>query len=280
MLSYRHAYHAGNFADVMKHVVLTAILKYMAKKDAGFCYIDTHAGAGGYDLKSDYALKTNESTQGIAKLWHVDDAPGVVADYLALVRSCNTEGELVRYPGSPWFAEQLMRRQDRLALCELHSTDFPKLEAMFADNRRVHCHYEDAYSFAPSLTPPIERRGVVLMDPSFEVHGEYETAVATIAKMHRKFATGTYALWYPILDEERAETLRTQIGSLAIRDVLHLQMRVADSETHPGMYGSGMIVINPPWTLKQEMETALEYLTQALAVDDTAGWQVEQWVKE
>ncbi len=280
MLSYRHAYHAGNFADVMKHVVLTAMLKYLTQKNAALCYIDTHAGAGAYDLRSDYAQKTGESTEGVAKLWSRKDLPEIVSDYLTLLGAFNAASDLTTYPGSPGIAAALLRPQDRLVLCELHSTDFPLLEKMFTKDRRVHCHAEDGYRFSRGLVPPIERRGLVLMDPSYELASEYDTAIATIAKLHLKFATGTYALWYPILDERRTDMLRRQIEQHPIRDVLHLALRVADRASLPGMYGSGMIVINPPWTLRAAMETALPFLAAELGVNDKAGFEIDQWVAE
>lgn len=280
MLSYRHAYHAGNFADVMKHVVLTAILGYQVRKDAPLCYIDTHAGAGGYDLQSDYARKTGESTRGIEKLWGADDAPPAVADYLNLIERYNDSSALLRYPGSPWIAASILRAQDRLALCELHSSDYPLLRAAFEHDRRVRCHAEDSYRFSASLVPPLERRGLVFMDPAFEVQGEYETAVATIGRLHRKFATGTYALWYPILDEQRAEGIRRQIESLPIRDVLNLELRVADAGTHPGMYGCAIMIINPPYTLRDDMQVSLAYLAEKLGLEGRGASRLVQWVPE
>jgi 23S rRNA (adenine2030-N6)-methyltransferase len=280
MLSYRHAYHAGNFADVMKHVVLTALLKYMTQKEAGLCYIDTHAGAGAYNLRSDYALKTGESVLGISKLWGRKDVPAAVADYLALVHQFNSAPNLTKYPGSPWFAATLLRPQDRLILCELHSSDFPLLRKMFARDRRVHCHAEDGYRFSAGLVPPIQRRGLVLMDPSYELAHEYETAIAAIGKLHLKFSTGTYALWYPILDERQTVSLRRQIEKLPIRNVLHLALRIADKKSQPGMLGSGIIVINPPWTLRATMEGALPFLAAELRTSDQATFEIEQWVEE
>jgi 23S rRNA (adenine2030-N6)-methyltransferase len=280
MLSYRHAYHAGNFADVMKHVVLTASLKYLTQKEAGLCYIDTHAGAGAYDLRSDYAQKTGESELGIQKLWDRKDVPEAIKGYLALIHQFNSSPELKKYPGSPWLAATLLRPQDRLVLCEMHSTDLPLLEKMFAADRRVHCHQEDGYRFSAGLVPPIERRGLILMDPSYELANEYETAIATIGKLHRQFSTGTYALWYPILDERTAVSLRRQIEKLPIRDVLHLALRIADRKSGPGMYGSGIIVINPPWILRGLMEPALAFLASELGTSDKATFEIEQWVAE
>lgn len=280
MLSYRHAYHAGNFADVMKHVVLTALLKYMTRKDSPLCYIDTHAGAGGYDLQAEYSRKTLESSFGIEKLRDSKEAPEPVCDYLELVRQFNSGGELTKYPGSPWIAAQLLRPQDRLMLCELHGSDLPPLEQMFRRDRRVHCYAEDSYRFSIGLVPPTERRGLVLIDPSYELSDEFETAVATIGKLYRRFATGTYALWYPILELHRTETLRQQIDDLKIRNVLHLSLTIADRQSLPGMYGCAVIVVNPPWTLKDTMEVALPYLASKLGRNDAASYLVEQWVGE
>jgi 23S rRNA (adenine2030-N6)-methyltransferase len=280
MLSYRHAYHAGNFADVMKHVVLTSILKYLTRKDAPLCYLDTHAGAGAYDLGSERAQKTGESSLGIAKIIDAAEPPEAIADYLRLVHRFNSTEDLVKYPGSPWFASELLRRQDRLVLCELHNSDFPVLEQLFEKDKRVYCHAVDGYRFGLGLIPPIERRGMVLIDPAFELQDEYATAFTTLAKLHRQFRTGTYALWYPILDEQRGKSLRQQFTSSSMRDVLHLALRITDRKSLPGMYGSGMIVVNPPWTLRQEMESALPWLVSKLGVNSRAACELEQWVSE
>ena len=280
MLSYRHAYHAGNFADVMKHIVLTSVLRYMTRKDSPLCYIDTHAGAGGYDLGSDFARKTGESISGIGRIWASGRAPDSVAAYLDLVRRFNGAGELQRYPGSPWIAAEVLRQQDRLMLCELHTSDFPQLAQAFRKDRRVHAFAEDGYRFGKGLLPPRERRGLILIDPSYELGTEYDTALTALTSLQRRFSTGTYALWYPVLDTQRSKVLRTAIEKSAMRDVLHLELIVADPKTLPGMYGCGMIVVNPPWTLREEMQTVLPWLATALAQDKSAGFQVEQWVAE
>ncbi|HNP34210.1 MAG TPA: 23S rRNA (adenine(2030)-N(6))-methyltransferase RlmJ [Woeseiaceae bacterium] len=280
MLSYRHAYHAGNFADVMKHVVLTAILRYLAKKDAALCYVDTHAGAGMYKLDSTYARKNAEHNEGIARLWQATDAPAPVADYLGLVRRLNIGSELKLYPGSPWFAAQILRPADRMMLCELHGSDISLLETQFATDRRAHCYQENGYQFAQSLLPPRERRGLIFMDPSYELRGEYETAVSSIAAMHRRFATGVYALWYPVLNEHQPGTIEKLFAETGVRKVLHLALRVAARSPQSGMYGCGVIVINPPWTLREEMSLALPWLAEALALDASASFLVEQWADE
>ena len=280
MLSYRHAYHAGNFADVMKHVVLTTLLRYVTNKDAPVCYIETHAGAGSYDLRAEYARKTSESDMGIGRLWGACDAPEPIAAYLELARRFNANGPLTKYPGSPWFAAELLREQDRLMLCELHGSDYPKLQTLFRKDRRVHCYSDNGYQFSIGLVPPKERRGLILMDPSFELKNEYATALATIANLHRRFATGTYALWYPILDERRTAMLKRKVGQLGIPDVMHIDMTIADRPSLPGMYGCGMLVINPPWTLRGDMELAIPYLISKLAQNAQGAYHIERWAEE
>lgn len=280
MLSYRHAFHAGNFADVFKHVVLTALLTYLVRKSAPLCFIDTHAGAGVYDLGSDYARKTAESDLGIAKLWHSPNAPQAVAAYLDIVRRLNPDGELARYPGSPWIAAQILRPQDRLVLCELHGSDYPLLKSRFSGDRRVHCHAEDGYRFSAGLVPPIEKRGLVLIDPSYELQGEYEAALRTIFTLYRRFRTGSYALWYPLLDERRSAILRRQFEESGLRDVLHVAFSVADRRSMPGMYGCGVVVINPPWTLRETMADTLPFLVDTLGMSGAASFAIDQWVEE
>ena len=280
MLSYRHAFHAGNFADVMKHVVVTTLLRYMTQKDAPVCYIDTHAGAGGYDLQADHARKTSESDTGIGRIWDASDAPEVVAAYLDLVRRFNATDTLAKYPGSPWFAAELLRQQDRLVLCELHGSDFVPLQKLFKKDRRVHCYPDNGYQFSIGLVPPIERRGLILIDPSYELRNEYGTALATIKNLHRRFATGTYALWYPILDERRTATLKREVGQLGIRNVMNIDLTVADRHALPGMYGCGMLIINPPWTLHTDMEVAIPYLAAKLSHNGKGAFHVERWAEE
>jgi len=280
MMSYRHAFHAGNFADVVKHVVLTSLLAYQTRKDAGLCYVDTHAGAGCYPLHSGYALKTGESRLGIGRLRDADDAPEAVRRYLDVVRRYNQGGEITVYPGSPAIAASLLRPQDRLMLCELHGSDYDLLQELFRNDHRVHCFREDGYRFSTGLLPPRERRGLVFMDPSYELRDEYDTAATAIGKLWRRFSTGVFALWYPILDERRTALLRRHVTALGISDVLHLVLRVADQRSNPGMYGCGVIVINPPWTLRREMDSALPWLASRLAAGDGAAGLVEQWVDE
>jgi 23S rRNA (adenine2030-N6)-methyltransferase len=280
MLSYRHAFHAGNFADVMKHVVLTALLRYLTRKDAAICYIDTHAGPGGYDLHSGFARKTAESELGIGRIWNAGNVPALVSDYRDRARRFNRSEALEYYPGSPWIAADLLRKQDRLMLCELHASDYPHLERRFGRDRRVHCFAENGYRFSLGLVPPAERRGLIFIDPSYELKDEYDTAVETLGKLHRRFATGMYALWYPILDERRVSILQKAMQRLQVRDVLNLELVVASPKTRPGMYGCGMVLVNAPWTLRQDMEVVLPFLSTVLAQDGESRFGIEQWAAE
>jgi 23S rRNA (adenine2030-N6)-methyltransferase len=259
----------------MKHVVLVALLRYMTRKESPFCYIDTHAGAGSYDLRGEHARQTSESELGIGRILDADDAPAPVARYLEIVRNFQESAGIATYPGSPCFAAQLMRKYDRLMLCELHGSDFPQLRQLFKSDRRVHCYAEDGYRFSTGLVPPAERRGLILMDPSYELKNEYATAIATLGKLHRRFATGVYALWYPLLAERNSAALKRSIDRLAIPDVLNLELVVANRSAEAGMYGCGMILVNPPWTLRNEMELALPYLTEKLGRAVDSSYRIE-----
>jgi 23S rRNA (adenine2030-N6)-methyltransferase len=203
-----------------------------------------------------------------------------VSAYLELVHRFNKTGELLRYPGSPWIAAELLRAQDRLMLCELHGSDFALLEQTFKSDRRIHCFAEDGYRFSKGLVPPAERRGVILVDPAYELEGEYDSATATLNALHHRFATGMYALWYPVLDERRTRRIRQAVEKSPMRDVLNLELIVADRKRFTGMYGCGMIIVNPPWTLRKDMEPALRWLVAKLGRDDAAISSVVQWVEE
>jgi 23S rRNA (adenine2030-N6)-methyltransferase len=280
MLSYRHSFHAGNFADVLKHVVLVALLRYMTRKESPFCYVDTHAGAGSYDLRGEHAQKTAESELGIGRIITATDAPAPVSRYLELVRSFNQSTGTASYPGSPWIAAKLMRKHDRLMLCELHGSDYSQLRQLFKSDRRVHCYAEDGYRFSTGLVPPVERRGLILMDPSYELRTEYATSTAALGKLYRRFATGVYALWYPLLAERNSTALQRSVDRLGIRDVLNLELTVADRSTQSGMYGCGMVLVNPPWTLRNEMDLALPYLAAKLGRDGKGEFLIEAWASE
>lgn len=280
MLSYRHEFHAGNFADVLKHLVLIQILEHLKKKDKPFCYIDTHAGPGIYDLRGDYALKNREFDDGIGKLWLRDDLPDRVADYVNAVKQFNHSRQLTRYPGSPSFAKQLMRSMDRLCLFELHSTEIRYLNALFGKDKRIKVQHADGLSDSPGLLPPSEHRALVLIDPSYEIKNEYRLVTDALVKMHKRFATGTYALWYPVIDRSRNQRLEHAIQTSGINNVQLFELGIeADNRVH-GMTASGMIVINPPWTLASDMEQILPWLARVLGKAGAGTYRVQTLVSE
>lgn len=274
MLSYLHSFHAGNFADVLKHSISRYILNYLTEKPKALVYIDTHSGVGGFELSHSEMQKTQEYLNGIAKLWPLlnttENAPAVpemVADYLDLVALFNQQNhaeDLAFYPGSPWFAKQILRDHDRLNLFELHPREFKNLQNNMVNDRRIKITQSDGFQAYNSLFPPPQRRGYLLMDPPYEVKTDYQTAVQSLIKAHKKFAVGCYALWYPVVDRARIDQLEKQLIDSGIRNIQLFELAI-DKDENKGMTASGMIVINPPWKLKQAAEESLPFLVQQLA---------------
>lgn len=263
LLSYRHSFHAGNFADVIKHVCLIDILDYLTQKDKPLCYIDTHSGSGAYSLLSAAAQKNHEYLTGIGKLWQAGDLPSPVQRYVELVARLNSSAELQAYPGSPWFAQQMLRSTDRLFLCELHNTEAPLLRDLVRRDKRIHVRHEDGLKFCLSVLPPKEKRALVLIDPSYELDGDYGRVADTLAHAHKRFATGCYALWYPVVDRRRIDRLEESLSRTGIRNILLLELGIA-ADGGKGMTASGMIIINPPWQLADTMKSVLPFLAHRL----------------
>lgn len=266
MLSYRHAFHAGNHADVLKHCVLVCLLRHLAKKDKPFWVIDTHAGAGAYGLDAGYAARNAEWEAGIARLWDRTDLPPELADYVELVRGMNSAGRLSFYPGSPYLAWKLLRPQDRLRLFELHPTDVDLLGKTFQDGgRQVIVTLGDGFAGLKSLLPPPPRRALVLMDPSYEDKRDYARVVESLKDSLKRFATGIYALWYPLLSRPEALRLPERLHALKA-EWLDVSLQVGrPAQGGFGMHGSGMFIVNPPWTLKDALGACLPVLKSALA---------------
>lgn len=283
MLAYRHAFHAGNHADVLKHLVLTQVLRYMGQKDKAYTLIDTHAGAGGYSLASPEAQKKGEFEHGVLRLWDRPDLPPAVADYLDRVRAFNPEGGLGRYPGSPEIARQLLRPQDSLRLFELHPADLKNLAAHHAGRPHTEVHGDDGFSGLKTQLPPPSRRGVVLMDPSYELKADYGLVVATLREALARFAEAVILVWYPQVSRLEAVELPKRLKNLAqgpkIKGWLHARLTVQPLDQQGyGLAGSGMFVINPPWTLHAALAEALPYLSEVLAQYDGASYLLEQRV--
>lgn len=272
MLSYRHAFHAGNHADVLKHFVEVSVLDYLIGKDKPLCYIDTHAGPGMYDLTSGYAAQNEEFRSGIARLWNTAALPEPLSRYVDCVRAVNGDGELALYPGSPAIACKLLRADDRLALFELHPTDFALLDQWAGGDRRIRVQQSGGFEGLIALLPPRERRALVMIDPPYEIKQDYEQVVDTLRKALKRFATGVYVIWYPLLARGEIARMTHTLKGLPELRWLNAELRVATAGSG-GMYGSGVFVINPPWPLQAQLQQCLPVLVELLGNGD-AGFEL------
>ncbi len=278
MLSYRHAFHAGNHADVLKHFVQMQLLHYLAQKDKPFWVIDTHAGAGCYELTHGYAAKNAEYESGIARLWAAKGLPVALGDYVALVKSLNPDGSLKLYPGSPLVSQSLLRGQDRMRLFELHPSDFEILKQNFpAHGKQVILSKMDGFGALKALLPPPPRRALVLIDPPYEEKQDYKRVVEALQEGLKRFATGIYAVWYPCLQREESARLPEKLKHLPVKSWLQVELHVQSPAADGfGMHGSGMFVLNPPWTLHATLQEVMPRLVALLGQDAGAGFVLEQ----
>jgi 23S rRNA (adenine2030-N6)-methyltransferase len=297
MFSYRHGFHAGNHADVLKHTVLIAALQHMAQKDTAISVIDTHAGAGLYRLDGDFASTSGEAKDGIARLIDVPEAqlaPALRA-YVQTVRSVNQGKGVKTYPGSPFITHSLLRPQDKLRLFELHPTDWRALDGNMAQldtGKQVEILMEDGFNGVKRFLPPPSRRGFLLCDPSYEMKTDYGRVISMIEDALVRFATGTYAVWYPIIPRQDAHDLPKRLKTIATKagkGWLHATLTVKGSKLRsevndwgntteakrPGLPASGMFLINPPFTLKAALKTALPQMAELLAQDQHATHTLE-----
>ena len=270
MLAYRHAFHAGNHADVLKHTALVAVLRYMNLKDKGWRLVDTHAGAGGYSLQSEYAQKRGEFEQGINRLCDRDDLPAPVADLRDLVRNFNGGGALLQYPGSPALAHLVMRPQDQLRLFEIHPTDHKILASYLGDQPGVEVSMSDGFAALKGQLPPTTRRGVVLIDPSYELKSDYARTLAALREALERFAEGVVVVWLPQLQllesAQLPQRLKASAEKLGKKGWLHARLTVAQADERGfGMLGSSVFIANPPHTLAAQLRPAVAWLAQALA---------------
>ena len=277
MLAYRHAFHAGNHADVLKHLVLMLVLRHMNEKAKAYRYVDTHAGAGGYSLVSRYAKKNAEYERGVGRLWTRDDLPPALADYIALLRQFNPDGVLAQYPGSPALAQLLLRPQDELRAFELHPTEQKILRAALAEDRRATVYDSDGFVGLKSQLPPPSRRGAVLIDPSYEGNGDYGRVVATLREAVARFADGIYLVWYPQVRKVEAAELPRRLQALAPGAWLHVRLTVQQPDSQGfGLAGSGVFVLNPPHLLHAQLEKAMPCLVDVLGQYEGAHFLIER----
>lgn len=274
-MNYRHIYHAGNFADVFKHAVLTLLVERLKDKPAAFAVLDTHAGAGLYDVESAEAQKTGEFARGFGQLGlgreaGQDGLPAELAPYFAAVRAANPGGGLRFYPGSPRLVRALLRPQDRLVACELHPGDAGALKRLFARDPQVQVHHRDGYEAMGALLPPNEKRGLVLIDPPFEEPGERRRVAQALARAHARWPQGVYAVWYPIKAEAEARLFHGELANTGIRRILAAEMTVRAGGNPEVLNGCGMAIVNPPYRLEETLGRVLPGLHAKLAAEGRA----------
>lgn len=272
MLSYQHLYHAGNNADCQKHAILCLLLQRLQEKEAAYCYKDIHSGRGLYDLTCDEALKTNEFANGLLRLWQKNEWPPELYLYRDLLKKLNPNGNLTTCPGSPSVAQYLMRPQDRLELYELHPQEFAALEKHFPDTT----NFTDGWVALTDAPAPKENRGLVLIDPSYELKEDYDLMGERLLKAMQKWRNGIYAVWYPMLGAQRHRAMLDKIQESGLRKVLVSEIIFSDPHTTKGMYGSGMLIVNPPWKIEESIASVISWLVTQLGQSHRCEWLVEE----
>ena len=275
-MNYRHAFHAGNHADVLKHQTLARIIALLKKKEAPFAYLDSHAGVGLYDLQGDQASRTGEWQEGIGRLWERPDLPEVLADYLGVIRALNTDGSLRFYPGSPELARQLSREQDRLHLNEKHPEDGRLLKENMVGDRRVAVHLGEGWHVPRALLPTREKRVLLLIDPPFEKVDELERCAQAMNEAIGRMRQAIVVIWYPIKDQRQLKRFYQGLQASGAPKLLRVELRVHAADNALGLNGSGLAIANPPWGLEDELRQLLPWLAEALA--QTRGdWRLD-WI--
>lgn len=279
-MNYRHAFHAGNFADVLKHAVLALAVAHLKRKDKPFVVIDTHAGIGSYDLRAEEALRTGEAMHGICHVVAQPDIPDTLAPYLDVVRALNGTDGMRWYPGSPRLARDMLRPADRLVAVELHPKDAEALAAEFGGDRRTVVHTLDGWLALKSFLPPKERRGILLVDPPFERPGEFDRMLTGLKEAHRRWATGILVFWYPIKSRADADAFTEAARRLAIPQTLLVELGVATVVPGEKLSACGLLIVNPPWGLDTELRRLLPWLQRVLARGPGAAHRLEWLVGE
>jgi 23S rRNA (adenine2030-N6)-methyltransferase len=278
MLSYRHGFHAGNHADVLKHWACVLMAEYMGEKGKPYWYVDTHSGAGVYSLDSEQSAKTNEYKEGIQALWN-KKVPKVFSSYFDIIKSLNKSDELKLYPGSPWFVAQCLDQGDRARLFELHPQDYKLLNRNFGGNRSIKVEQQDGFAGLKAILPPLTKRALVVIDPPYEQMKEYELVVQNITESLKRFATGVYVVWYPLINrnekQKASEKMVSKLKKLGAKSTLDVSFWVSGEDEEAGMYGSGLFILNPPWNLERQLNEGLPYLVEYLGKTNKAGFNIE-----
>jgi 23S rRNA (adenine2030-N6)-methyltransferase len=282
-MNYRHAFHAGNFADVIKHIVLARIILHLRIKPAAFRVIDTHAGAGLYDLEGPEAGRTGEFHSGIGRLINAElsqEVRQLLAPYLDTIAAHNPAGGLSVYPGSPMLARGLLRVQDRLIACELEPRAAAALARHLRGDARAKAVTIDGWTALAAYLPPKERRGVVIVDPPYEQPNEFSRLASGLQAAHRKWPTGTYIFWYPIKDRGEPDALARRLARSGVPKMLRVEFDLASAQANTGLRGSGLIIVNPPWLLESELAILLPVLASVLTPDQKNNWRLDWLTSE
>ena len=274
-MNYRHSYHAGNHADVFKHAILLRMVRLLQRKDAPFCYFDSHAGTALYDLAGEAASKTGEYVDGIARLWSVPELPEMLDDYRTAVARHNTDGQLRLYPGSPQIVADALREQDRMIISELHPEDAATLKSQFDDDDSIAVHERDGYELPKAFLPVVEKRALWLLDPPFEKTDELDRCVLAVQQAVQRMRQTVVALWYPIKDERLLKGFYSSMAKAGLPKVLRVELGVRPTDTRLGLNGSGLMLINPPWPLWEELEQTLPWLAATLAQSGEGSWRLD-----
>jgi 23S rRNA (adenine2030-N6)-methyltransferase len=278
MLSYRHGFHAGNHADVLKHWVCVLMAEYMGQKGKPFWYVDTHSGAGVYSLDSVESKKTGEHNGGISAIWG-QKSPAIFDSYIRIIKNLNPGEQLKLYPGSPWFVGKCLDKGDRARLFELHPQDFKLLNRNFGGDRAIKVEQLDGFSGLKSILPPPTKRALVVIDPPYEQAKEYDMVVNSLEQSLKKFATGVYAVWYPLINrntkQNASEKMVGKLNKLGAKSTLEVNFCVNGKDEDAGMYGSGLFIINPPWNLEKQLNQGLPFLLEKLGKSNKAAFNIE-----
>lgn len=268
-MNYRHSYHAGNFADVFKHIILVSLIQSLLRKENAFCYLETHAGVGCYDLFAETTQKSKEFENGIQKIVSASNPPALIQDYLSCIQTLNNTSNVLRYyPGSPYFAKYFMRPQDKIILSELHPEDVQLLRKNFPRDKQIAIHHQDGYQSLKAFLPPKEKRGLVLIDPPYEKNNELKSLPGLLTQTINRWETGIYALWYPIKTEQQNKLFHKELKTGIQRPYLTAELCIYSNEFATQLNGSGMLIINPPWQLDQQLENILPWLWHVLSIDN------------
>ncbi|UVE18300.1 23S rRNA (adenine(2030)-N(6))-methyltransferase RlmJ [Pseudomonas sp. LS44] len=277
-MNYRHAFHAGNHADVFKHLTLSRLIGLLSRKEAPFAYLDSHAGVGLYDLKGDQASRTDEWREGIERLWQLE-APALAKDYLRVIRSLNPDGQLRYYPGSPELARQLTREQDRLHLNEKHPEDGELLKDNMRGDRRVAVHAGEGWHIPRALLPVSEKRGLLLIDPPFEQADEAQRCVQALQEAIGRMRQTVVVIWYPIKDLRQLRQFYRGLQGSGAPKLLRAELYVHPADEAQRLNGSGLVIANPPWGLEEELRQLLPWLAANLA-QSQGDWRLDWLIEE